>query len=771
MAYVGGTPNIILTGDRDKALELLPQGRAFYWRIRDVIANAGVSTYQSSVALNDLGAFASVGFAGTTSFIEIVSPIEEPTSESGEPETLDVPQYFAPKYNSGYVSGGNYVKREEGPDQVSSLFRTLANRVARGKPSYPNGEVTEDLDVRPGMGLPRSDPEGTVEYSQYRHISPSRYSGEMRKVVQAFLGFGRQSGSYTHVGDPEDDPNYPPWAFSDGFQVRYDYRHGCTHGVLTDDNGLKWLIEVSISRGVLAMRLPTLNIEVEEGSELYEIREELGYIPSGGVIPVELDGLLEAGRVVRLMEASELAPYYSEYAPFTTEWGWAFSDTGRDAVLTGYKVRADGHQESVLYMLELDVSETPEGVAVGAARLVLGKSGYIWAPPTKFGKFLPIKYPAGFGSNVIINHDGAPSGGASMEQLETCDAPIFAAYIDGTLQVVNYSRPKNSGGPSADASWDDREGEPCLLSGSWTWGVSYGPHESTAHVYTSTHDDRQILASGERHSILVSTDMGYDPPHFTDIMGCPWAAFAWRNRRWRQLSKTWFTAGERDGAVVAIPVGERCGYAYAYVRTTPNGVEYSESMSYTLIRDPWTGWAVRCLGGPWSCAPWPSHMSEEACGLNCSPFAFGPQYHPDRRIIGADYSPSSGCGDYADNGNWLPQCTSIDGWTESRDVPEPYSISPVRSDPDFTGFGYCVTMSGESERFEVSQNAWAANWNQPSPHPDGGDMQFMVAASNCLGSPSTKMPQGPFGALNTVGETQLNGAFGRIQTSSIGYVL
>lgn len=769
MAYVGGTPNIILTGDRDKALELLPQGRAFYWRIRDVIANAGVSTYQSSVALNDLGAFASVGFAGTTSFIEIVSPIEDPISEIEEPETLDVPQYFAPSYNSGYVSGGHYAKREEGLGPVSSLFRTPANRVARGKPFYPNGEVTEDLNVRPGMGLPSSNPEGTVEYSQYRHISPSRYSGEMRKVVQAFLGFGRQPGSYTHVGDPKDDPNYPPWAFSDGFQVRYDYRHGCTHGVLTDDAGLKWLIEISISRGILAMRLPTLNIEVEEGSELYEIREELGYIPSGGVIPVELDGLLEAGQVVRLMEASELAPYYSEYAPFTTEWGWAFSDTGHDAVLTGYKIREDGHQESVLYMLELDVAETPKGVAVGSARLVLGKSGYIWAPPAKFGKFLPIKYPLGFGTAYIINHVGAPTEDAPTKaQLETCDAPIFAAYIDGSLQVVNYSRPKNSGAPSPTASWDDREGEPCLLSGSWSWGVSYGPHESNAHVYTSTHDDRQILASGETRSVLESTDMGYDPPAFSDVITCLRAAYVWRSRRWMQLTKTWTTAGERDGAAVAIPVGERCGYAYAYVRITPDGVKYSESMSYTLVADPWGGWAVRCFLGssPW-CSPWPSHISGTVCGLNCQN---GVWYHPDRRIIGSVHSPSSECSDYADNGDWLTLCTSIDGWNQTRDVPEPYGINPVSS-IDFAGFGYCVTMSGESDRFEVSKDAWDSGWNRPSPDPDGGGMQVMIAASNCLGSPSTKMSQGPSGDLSIVGETQLNEAFEGIQTSSIGYVL
>lgn len=766
MAYVGGTPKIILTGDKALALSVLPEGRKFYWRIRNLVESSGVSTYTASNPIGDSGAFVTVGFFDGVSSIEVFHPEVSTARSTPEEEWGKHPVPVDLTYNSGYVRGGVFGRKDEDHFLVGRLFRTAENRAERGKPFFPSGEMSADLAVLPGMGLPQTSLDGNTRYSQYQSVSPSKYSGEMRKVVQAVLGFGRQVGDKVYFSSPEDDPKLPPWALELGFQVRYDYRFARTHGVYTSEDGTKWLVEVGISVGVRVCKLPLLNFTPKAKSDLSLVLDELGYIPSGDVPP-------NGPAWTTLLPPDGLTPFYGTYSQFTDDWGWAFSDNGGSACITGYRFRSDGHQESALYMLEIEVGEY-RGEVRGAAKLVQAKVGYLWAPPAKIGKYLPVKYPLNtpvYG-DAVVSHDGAPLrdnvGGPG--QKESCDAPIFAAYIDGALHVANFFRAKSSGNPTNSVVWDDRVGESCLLSGSWSWGEEKGPHTSSMGVYTSVHDVRKIMAGSRTESTLTSTDMGYDPPSFGDVITCLRASTVHRARRWRQLTITRKVSGESDGSAIIFPAGDRCAYVFAHAHRRPGGTQVTESMGYSVVGDPWFGYALRCFtGSPPGCTIWPKEVDERACGYNCSYMAGGVKYHPDRRIIGSGYAPST-CSSHADNGDWLTLCTSIDGWNDiTRNVPPGYSRTEVVPDI-FEGKVIVVSENGESEPRDMGSEEWEYQWLWPSPDPDSGDLQHLPGSSSCLGTPSSRIVDAPRGEVVVIGKNSLDTLFSGVQSSSIGFI-
>jgi len=162
---------------------------------------------------------------------------------------------------------------------IGSLFKSLYEKV--------NGLI--DSSQLSGMAG-----DNDIQYPFLR--TPGRYTGEMRKVVQALL--------------------------SNGNPVVYDYKFNTSHGVATASDGSKWLIEISTS-GVQAMPLPVKD-------PMMAGHEWLGYTPK-----YQKEIFTPADNPIILLTALEMDVFYSKLSIFSA-CGWAFNSDGAIASNTCY---------------------------------------------------------------------------------------------------------------------------------------------------------------------------------------------------------------------------------------------------------------------------------------------------------------------------------------------------------------------------------------------------------------------------------------------------
>lgn len=190
--------------------------------------------------------------------------------------------------------------------------------------------------------------------SQYCNVCSSMYSGLMAKAAQAILGLGKLTGS--------------------AVQLRYNFRWACTHGIVTDSLGKLWLVEISSTNGVIAMRLPTLAIPTSPGLDynLDVVRNLFGgRFPSGGVFPSDIAAAIAAGNVIRLAEVADLSAYHSKLA-YSDSLGWSFNQSGSEAHNTCYSTSAGVYTG---YHYKLAISITGGDTPSGSATLTLVSSG------------------------------------------------------------------------------------------------------------------------------------------------------------------------------------------------------------------------------------------------------------------------------------------------------------------------------------------------------------------------------------------------------------
>lgn len=175
----------------------------------------------------------------------------------------------------------------------------------------------------------------TAGSPQVATIRPSQYSGVMKRVVQAMLGVGM----YT-----DESPSYISGAVTTGERamvVNYKYQWSGTHGVYKAGPQNHWIIEVGLTNGMLAMPLITIPFTrqasfrkalVDVGdTDTLKVVDEFGGIPSGETFPSggNLTAAIAQGKVLRLLTAEELAPFYTGHLAVTSSSGWAFPETGR----------------------------------------------------------------------------------------------------------------------------------------------------------------------------------------------------------------------------------------------------------------------------------------------------------------------------------------------------------------------------------------------------------------------------------------------------------
>lgn len=399
-----GPTSVLYSGDEQRAREYLPV--AMQWlRVTQERQRAGgvdIMRYTRELAED---AYCYVTLGGGMSILHIVAGAA--TVEQGG----EIARDLVPDFVSGAVRNG-YIEKEfpnlTGQQDALATFKPTGRCFWRyyredGAENWlrPGYSHVRRLAVEPHNsmgGVMNSDPNSSVTFSQYTKLKPTMYSGTMRKCVQALMGFGRQrKNPKTGRGDVSlyDYPDIrweriEPVSDEDamraqdvreaGLQIQYDWRWPRTHGLTRAADGVWWLVEISKSRGIVAMRLPLhpattlpeFREKCEDENDLDAIRllDEFGGFPTGETFPAELAPWIDAGKVLRLLEPDAMAAYY-EHSQYSPDIGWAFNLRGSEAHNTAWRFGDDGCQRGVHYACALEIGTSREYVqAEGlAARL------------------------------------------------------------------------------------------------------------------------------------------------------------------------------------------------------------------------------------------------------------------------------------------------------------------------------------------------------------------------------------------------------------------
>ncbi|MDR2165221.1 MAG: hypothetical protein LBO79_06265 [Zoogloeaceae bacterium] len=232
-------------------------------------------------------------------------------------------------------------------------------------------------------------------HTQYGVVMPSLYSGSMKAVVQAILGFGRQSGlPEAEAGEvlrlPSEVvaanrealegailPGYRGRPVDDG-AVTYDYKWVSTHGVGYGQDQQPWLMRLSTS-GLEAMPLPLIPettttafrawIEDVGDGEILWLLDRFGGMPTGEAFPSgEMkEEWKRAGVLVHLAEAT---PAYMGTA-YSSMHGAAWNLRGTELVKTGWRgPLPNGLIEGYMVQASFSFAPLPNG---GRARLDVSK--------------------------------------------------------------------------------------------------------------------------------------------------------------------------------------------------------------------------------------------------------------------------------------------------------------------------------------------------------------------------------------------------------------
>jgi len=289
-----------------------------------------------------------------------------------------------------------------GLSMLSGIIRSaqISSAVVNGKTVYSLHEFAPSNNCSTAQGVPAGYHDNTklaiphtVGNSQYLNAQASWYSGTMKRVVQYVQGLG-------YIADA--NPAFvagtaPPTPTPHPIAVQYNYKWATTHGIYTAGTKNHWLIEISPTRGVLAMPLPLVPLNLPDGSviplggsgdaAMAAAVSEFGGLPSGDTFPTgaKLTAAIANGTVLQLLMPGDLDPFYVTDGgqPHSPTVGWAFSESGALAHTTRWSVKTWGtdayksctgeYWEIALNLSMYDLTATAHSLPVGTGTAVMRK--------------------------------------------------------------------------------------------------------------------------------------------------------------------------------------------------------------------------------------------------------------------------------------------------------------------------------------------------------------------------------------------------------------
>lgn len=732
-----GTPSIRLEGDRTRALALIPDAKALLQRAQAFVKTADVPTYSLSASPGP-GQYIFVLVSNGLSVITIsVDPvavdeeIKEIEPEEGQPGVA---------YYSGCVVDSGLIVNVPNGLNTKSVLRSFAPTIdcRLANPSLRRGKQDfSPLSIKPWAAYTELESKYPTQVnSQYTKLRPSMYSGTMKKVVQAVMGLGRvPKRAFVN----KDRPNAPLPRYADeiiptGVQVRYDYKFHRTHGIFKAEDGVLWLVEVSMTQGVLARPLPTFPASStplfkRRGGEqaINTIIDELGGIPTGEAFPVgaDLADALRDGTILRLAGPDLLKDFYAA-SPYTTTMGWAFNDSGNEAHNTAWYFHEDGFIRSIWWAVRIDIgplrsNRLPgEPIAFGSASARLQKQGYLYsypAPvPSSPARYLPMKFyePAISG---MYSFSAVPTEEARGKPQPKCDTVMYVTFIDNRIRTVSYFNDPRSGA----YSYSENNTPDCPYGDAWTNYSVSGNRTLTSGMYTNDIDDRRVLQENTSQTSVTSQFIGHDPPTFGDLFYYPDYCYMTRDAVFKRETTTIVTGGEAVLSVVAIPGFSREAYYYAKAHWYSEGFSRTKTITYDLVQDPHAYYGHRKFGGfiinPTGC-------NKDKCGGQ----------HSIRKVICEDFN-GGGCSDYADGGGWANECDDIEALCRTPPRPRRGSTEVDNRGTNATASVTLMCTGGNGPiniptPFSEVTNQWTA----VTPDPITGIAQILTATHSALGA-------------------------------------
>lgn len=753
MAVYDGVPSIRLEGDEKRALALIPEAKALLYKVQTFLSKSQVGTFSMSRRV-DADSYIYALCANGQNILRISVKPKIPDEVTTVDEEID-PRLF-PDFYSGLIYDGRFGERTRVIDGETVRFSVLESF----SPT-PTCQRVHDLDagrqavgrlaVAPHGDLPELENDGVgAQYTQYQRLRSSMYSGKMKQVVQVALGLGRiGKAKMRHPTEVRRDSEYIKRVDRHGVRISYDYKFNRTHGITTAADGRLWLVEIGISRGVIATPLPIFptsdtegfltRAEAREDDAMIRAIEELGCLPTGEGFPADLDAAIEEGTVLQLLSAEDLEPFY-DCSAYSSVLGWAFNSRGTEAHNTAYYFSdSDGIQRGVWYQINLQIGATNEDwepgipLAPATANIRRQAEGPIYCPPfpkNSWARYVPIKFYEPMLPG-LLSHDGAPAYGSTSAAGPRCDTTMFVAFNDDELKVVKYFRnPRRELFNNTD---DTRIPGECMYAGTWDITVSSGYRGIPPMMYSNDFDDRRVLQDATTHTHIESQDLGYDPPRFWDYITNLQVSKARRNRVFKRTTEVESQIGDSVGSVVAIPQYCREAYYYALGEQYSGGRSGSISVSYDLLQDPNVGYAWRAFPSGYASFPWPSDIGcrPDRCGGIWTPDGSAP--HSDRKIVCLDFEESA-CSEFADAGQWLSLCQTIDNFNSIPLMDKTTSYSTWNAGADQRASLKLVTPGhGGPVSIPLTYSEFANKWSAPSPNPETFIIQHIYAEHSAIG--------------------------------------
>lgn len=731
MALYDGAVSVRLEGDEQKALALIPDAKALLARVQTILKGTGANTYALSRRIGD-NSYIYALVAGTVNTVHIsVDPvvpdkvIDPATVIPGTAKDID--------FYSGFVFGGALepvLVQDANGRQVQILVCATFAPTESCRQQFPNTLLTGRqnsqrlaVTVRQELRTGESNQE-----SQYEALRSSMYSGVMARVVQLVMGYGWLKED--QVVDPaittkSQIPQYLTEILGAGVQVRYDYKFHRTHGIARGADQRLWLIEISMTRGVLAMPLPYFAgtdtpafralADAADNHVLAAVLDDLRGLPSGELFPTKLDAAIAAGDVIQMLEPEDLQPFY-RCAAYSSAMGWTFNESGTEAHNTGYYTDEDG-QTGYHYQLSFAIGAIDENrepgdpIANAVARFVIQGRGPLWANSSLFGRYIPFKAHEPLLPG-LLSHDAHVAGAAEV----SCNTTVFVAFHGDEIKVAKFFYDMNAY-PDTNVT-DTREG--CLYAGEWAVTTNTGNLSVSKAIYTNDIDDRQALRDSSSVLTITSTDIGFDPPRLSDFLENPDWCILFRERVFERIQTTDVKNGEFVLTMLAVPYGDRNAYFYAYGHGYLNHY-FGRARNYDKLIDPNIYYGHRNVFGG-SFEPVPEFCDASECGF----------VHTNRRVVCYSIEPYP-CSEYADHGPWADLCEDI---LSKVGTPPRRTEESTNEDLGEDGTAHLTLASPglDSPYTQPMELSVARTWQLPSPHPISGAIQGIRAQHTLLGA-------------------------------------
>lgn len=786
------TPNIRLFGNRQAGLNYIRPARQMLDKLRATIDAGGIESGGAHGPLAD-GVYCYVRIGMGVSTIGLVIDHDVQTEEA-----VGVDREMVPDFLSGVAYTGEFAR-----DKLNNFRPTQECATLFGLD--PVRQSIKRLGVEIHPSFPDLGDENR-RLTQYAKLRPTMYSGTMRKLVQLLMGYGflpdrsRHEKSiygdrFVRKSDLKFDP--PPTDFEralkrNGLQIQYDYRFARTHGMTRGADGKWWIVEIMNGRGIHAMP-----IELHKGSMTDQFRGKLevmgdaaglavvdffGGFPTGAPFPSsteELEAKVRAGMILKGAPAADLNRFY-DLQYYSTASGWAFSESGKEAVNTGWKYGDDDVQVGEYHVVTMTIGEmdeiTPPNGNVSLKRhLVNGGAGYprrleaalfkvdrmtdgqvrsylrmrasdafsavdalVVSPIATFSASVgmqgsgKIYWPTVFCPQIkfwepmlgyLQSHDMRPRIRKPNPDAVLCETVMHAFYVGERLNYVKYYK-----GPVRDIDEYVDGFELCMYSGEWSQTTKRGKFGVPAMFYTSNTDDRQEIAPVENGTTLSSHDLGYTSVVFGDVVGAPHISHMHRNKTFLRTMTIVTSSNKRMSSAICVPEGMREAYYYAHILSEPTKNRVI-AKAYDTLTDPnrYVGWRN-----------FPGYTGHIADGR------FFPGDHPagcgkvTNRHVWSHYVEQSPCGEYADEGEWASICQQIEPMVYSLTLPpldfysenESKAVLTVKfvSNTDYETIE-CRTEEARGDGI----SSLGDRWFRPSPDPETFQKDYIHARANSFG--------------------------------------